>query len=908
MSADAEALITIPTFSRRTSLYVPDVPRTVPILDSTSYSPFPTFPGSSKSRDPYGLNAYLLHPGDSLWSYVDPVPEATDSSSTLGGSDSEEESTLSGLKKVRKQRSLSVLRRPSPLSQPPVSGPASEIEDEVPLEVRERQRSNSVGSGPRLSLEEEKDVIAAFRAEISKPPKTPKSAKKSLRKVFTVGRKNTFKTNDTAPPMPTFQPTLLAPPTIIPPDEDLNPTTPMSSRSNSNYSTLSSASSTSSSEGVKTPSEGIPIEVAITGSKLANALQEAGEKRNKGKIWRGWLGGKKVTKTANSHESITPTSGSSTSSTPSSSSPDLLSGPLYQDKLTPSPSIVTPPVRATPLLPSPAQISPQHTWASEQLRRVSIRKMTQLRSPSPHPLALSLSRQHSRLPDEVAFSIRSGQRVFPKSVNAYQGADSDLTPAEGGLWLNIAVRTVMVKLDQGKQPDGILKQRMMRKRSIVPRPRGVSDFINRPLFEERNIVLYPNDTFSPISMARPGYGVWDLDFSTYIVALASNDEPSTAWPGIRTSIEESADGFGDVTKAIQEDKAGADIVETLASPGLVEGLEAAMRSLTANAPVKEASPVRSPSVSPLPSPKKERPISSFRNGTRLESTSDSSEADESSNESDDEPLARIARKRSLNFQPRTIQSSPTLSEHFRVRSRSQPNRKVRLSSQEAEARWGDLRQQNAMEEVARARARREQNRLGEMEKRAIGEQIRAKETARRSSLLETTVVPSPNKHRRASSGGNYMLSSRPESVRPPSVHVSHPSPRHMASRDAHQRRTSTYAVDLPQRLSPGRPDALRTKTDPEPRGRYRSFYEQRAASTSAPSIHHSHAQHNAHQQFVYHQHIVPHPHPVMPMPMYAHPAYVQAQASRSSMVFGVLPQPQVLYQSLGGSRKASRMA
>ncbi|WWD18967.1 hypothetical protein CI109_103424 [Kwoniella shandongensis] len=888
MSADVETPIAIPAFARPTSLYVPDVPRSVAILDTTSYSPFPTFPGSTRSRDPYGLNAYLLHPGDSLWSYVDPVP---DSSPNSASNSDEESSTPSGSKQVRKQRSLSVIRRPSPLSQPPVSAvpiPTVEVED-LPQPI-ERKRSNSVGSMPRLSLEEEEKVVATFRAEISKPPKTPKSSKKSLRKVFTLGRKSGAKTSD-APPMPTFQPELLAP-TLSRSPENFDPTTPMSSRSNSNYSTLSSASSTSSSEGVKTPNEGVPIEIAITGSKLANALQEAGEKKNKGKTWRGWLGGKKVTKTAESYGSNTPSDGSA-SSTPNSSSPDLLSGPLPQVILTPSPSIVTPPSRTSPVLPS-AQIARQHTWATEQLRRVSIRKMTQLRNPSPHPLALSLVRQHSRLPDEVAFSIQSGQRVFPKSVNAYQGVDGDLTPAEGGLWLGIAIRTVMVKLDQGQQPDGILKQRKLSKRSIVPRPRGVSDFINRPPFEERNIVFYPNETFSPISMARPGYGVWDLDFSPYIWALSSMDEPSTAWPDIRTSIGESADGFAEVIKAIEVETVDVATVEVLDSP--VQGPEAAMISLTANAASVEVSPKSTPSASPLSSPTKERPLSSFRKATRTSSRSSSSSEDESADESDDdEPLAHVVRKRSLNFQPQATPSSSALPQSSHTRSKSQPDRDNRRSSKHVEARWKGLQQQYAMEEVVRARERREQNRLGEMEKRAMAEQILAKETSRRLSLMELNNVSSasPSKHhRRASSGGNLLLSSNPELVRPPSVHVSQASPR-----DSHRRRVTDHA----QRLSPSpaRPDTMRSRSGPvEHRGRYRSFYEQKAVSTTVPSLHP-----NAHH-FAHHPHGHTHP----SMQMYAHPSYAQAQGSRTPMMFGVLPHPQPMYQSVGGVRKGSRMA
>ena len=49
-------------------------------------------------------------------------------------------------------------------------------------------------------------------------------------------------------------------------------------------------------------------------------------------------------------------------------------------------------------------------------------------------------------------------------------------------------------------------------------------------------------------MARPGYGVWDLDFSAYILALSQVDEPGEGgWPIIpRASFGARIDELGAV--------------------------------------------------------------------------------------------------------------------------------------------------------------------------------------------------------------------------------------------------------------------------------------------------------------------------------------------------------------------------
>ncbi|WVW85768.1 hypothetical protein I302_107806 [Kwoniella bestiolae CBS 10118] len=900
MSAEVEAPRGLSAFPRPTSLYVPDVPRSVPILDQNGYSPFPAFPGG-RNRDPYGLNAFLLHPDDSLWNYVDPMPDPKAANGTVdpqrsASAEGQQRSTLPRARSVRKQRSLSMIKKPSPLSQPPVSSGEEDEIDDKPVTLQ-RRRSNSVPTKTVLAVDDEETIIPALEEEEPMTPKTPKS-KKSLKRAFTKARKSVFgvtEINPSIPPVPALPelPASLAVEKSSSSSDLLDPSTPMTSRSNSNYSTISSASSTSSSEGVKTPGEGVSLDVAITGSKLANALQEAGDKKNKGKSWRGWLGGKKngklSAKDSDNSGSTTPLSDLSAESTPNSSTVDLPSA-IPKVTLTPSPAIVTPPRGATPLLPPSEQLARQHTWASEQLRRVSMRKLTQLRSPSPHPLALSLRRQNSKLPDEVAFSIRSDQRVFPMSVNSHKGLEGDLTPAQGGLWLNIAISKVMIKLDKGEQPDGILKVRKNSKKSIVPRPKGALDFINRPPYEERNMVFYPDNTFSPISMARPGYGVWDLDFSPYILGLSEIYEPSTlSWPTFPRGSTENPNlpaEFVDAMKAFEGlEKSDEEKLEVLKSPELVTVQDPmmALKTLTANA------------TSPASSPKKERPLSSFKPKGRHsqadeQSSESSSEDEEEESEDDDEPLAVVAKRRSQSFQsqsqprmahPPTTQARPT-STH--IRSLSQPADKKALKrvsmSMEAEVTWKQLQAQEALNTVAKARELRAKNEAGYMERQADRDRIQEKEARRRSSMLDLKDTlqsnnSSSSKHKRNSSASLGMMTSQGQGK----YHLAPAVP--TANMD--RRRIHSHS-----HLQAPRPETTRARSSGNvvsqgERKRFSSFYEQKSNSTTSFHSNPHQQQHFVHQ---HHQMVLPpqrgysHPHAQMGMNM---------NGQRGSM-YGMFPQ------------------
>ena len=512
MITDVSATALIGNISRPTSLYLPNPRTAVAILDTSSYSPFPTFPGSHRGHDPYGLNAYLSPQAVSVWSYIDPavaeveVKPDRDTANPAGGP------TLGRQKSITKHRSLSILRRPSPLgSQPPLSTE----EEGQSLSPRLKKRSNSLDTVSRLSSVQPPNKALQDFSEKT-PPKAPRSlGRKGLRHVLHLTRKNIFGLNNDhqrVSIIPAIPDAITI--TVAAIDETF-PSTPMSSRSSSNYSAMSSASSTSSSEGIKTPSESL-LDVGIAGAKLADALAEAGEKKSRGRGWRGWLGGNggnrkfKVPEYEASEavalQSDFSSTDSSISDLPSTAAPSLLTLSLSMD---------SPPARDSSLV-CPSEVAYQHTWAADQLRRLSSRKISQIHQPSPHPLAMSLRRQYCNLPNEVAFSIPSGQKVFPTSVNSCKLPGSGLDPAQGGLWLSVAIKGIISKLDEGQQPPAGVLPRKDSTPTFHRRPRGMIDFIERPPFEERMLVYYADEMFSPISMARPGYGVWDIDYSKYI--------------------------------------------------------------------------------------------------------------------------------------------------------------------------------------------------------------------------------------------------------------------------------------------------------------------------------------------------------------------------------------------------------
>lgn len=438
---------------------------TVNILET--YSPFPSF---GQTRDPFGLDTFLLHPADVPWEYLRSSPSPGDALLVQGDKP----------KKADGLNRMSMLRRPSPLaSNPPLSAGIEEAAEE---DERDDDAEHTSGNS----------------TPESSPPRRPSSTLvggKALRALISGNRKNPLLTPesdspDTMPSTPEEE--------TMPSDAALHP--PPDRRSM--YS-LSGSSSEDSCDGLLTPhAESSPTDVT---ARLTAALQEdqqrqedQQQRKSNRTSWRDWLGGRRTSFLGIRGGD----SGTTLLESPRASVVDLI----------PEEDVTVPAIADSDLARS-----------AVQLRRLSLIKLGSLRMPSPHPLAPVLARQSANLPNEVAFAIPTSRRVYPKSVNSVR--KSEPLPAQAGLRIALGLRNIIQRIDAGERPTELLSvARKTNSRQSMRRARGMRDFVDRRPFEERNVVYYPNDWVEEVSMARSGYGVWDLDFSPYILAMAETEE------------------------------------------------------------------------------------------------------------------------------------------------------------------------------------------------------------------------------------------------------------------------------------------------------------------------------------------------------------------------------------------------
>lgn len=137
--------------------------------------------------------------------------------------------------------------------------------------------------------------------------------------------------------------------------------------------------------------------------------------------------------------------------------------------------------------------------------------------------------------------------------------------------------------------------------------------------------------FSHPSAWLDPYGVWDLDFSRYTVALSEVDDPVHSWPAIpRASMEENIGDLGDLTLAAQD-----------SNDNLAEEVFARPENRDETPSVSGLEPIFDAVPSAEDDSKSTLPLLSFRNARREIKTWDSSSEDESEDESDEEPLAKV---------------------------------------------------------------------------------------------------------------------------------------------------------------------------------------------------------------------------------------------------------------------------
>ncbi|KAI9637276.1 uncharacterized protein MKK02DRAFT_43199 [Dioszegia hungarica] len=726
--SDFEHPLAESAFPRPTSLYQPE--RFTPsLLDSSSYSPFPSVAGSRS--DPFGLNAYLLHPGDQLWAYMAPAG-AEPLSSEKELSPPPAKSRMGGLKKIK---SSAALRKGSPLSQPSTMA--------VPERTLGRKRSQSMDSTSSAT------TSAAERDEVVQAQKSGTAGKKGLSRLF--GRRKSVSALPVieglplppVPPLPTFNASGSS--------SDLS-TPPQSNRSSlmiSDRGSTVSASSSSDALPLRTPQDSPSGSPSDFGDALAKADVEDGSLKKRGLM--GWLG-RRTLKMPSSAPSSTD---SSPSVSPNSSSTNLAQPTL-------SATSADPPSRINP---TPEQ--QPYAWVGDQLRRASYRKLAQLRRPSPHPLAQQLRRQTSHLPNEVASSFEVGQIIYPRSINP-RDPSAGLTPAQRGLWCLLGVKLVLDALERGALPSGGMGKRPSLPHTLSDRKaRGMRDFINRPPFEDRHIVYYPDNNWSPVSMARPGFGVWDLDFSKYILALADSGEmEQPAWPVLPRPSLLGMEGLRSDPDEV--DVAVVDLTEEVAMGGVPKAAsfnsdssdDTVSTMMINTPPVLEMGHTipeikidfHAVDVAPLVyRERQEQAESSFRPRSKVVQATWEDSDEEEEDDEDVQPLAQAVRPPRSGMQAST--SDPTVQNtskgHTRQSSQptlpSQPPAPGKLTKRRSQfdmAMYDEKRQSRAMDEVAKARERRQALSSGEVDRRAEGENRRKEEAKRRSVAVTTAPIRS----------------------------------------------------------------------------------------------------------------------------------------------------------------------
>ena len=348
-------------------------------------------------------------------------------------------------------------------------------------------------------------------------------------------------------------------------------------RKSFNADSGSTCSTASSSEGPRTPGDSPMLRPADAGASKAKAgaaiEREGKEAAAGGKEKRGFMS--LFGRRSSSMLAVSTLASGVSSISPNSSTADLTAKAAAASASTPSSSVdinrtSSPPasygIGAAPvsrITPTPEQRTLAAT--SDFMRRTTFRKLSQLRRPSPHPLAAHLRRQYSHLPNEVIASLEASQTVYPRSVNWYvpsgtigtegpgsgSGTGPGLAPAQGGLWTTLAVKIVLDKLDDGHLPDGAFTRKAVLTGAEAAAAaaatnlassatgtagersrRSMADFVTRLPFEERHVVFYPDGAWSPVSMARRGFAVWDLDYSGYVLAMADIGREGGSLPSL----------------------------------------------------------------------------------------------------------------------------------------------------------------------------------------------------------------------------------------------------------------------------------------------------------------------------------------------------------------------------------------
>lgn len=790
----------------KTNTRLPDM---LPSMDAIRFDPlggpFPVFNSNGQSGDPLGLNAFLLHPDDGLWNYLQPAPrndvgaKGGRGDGARSGSESESENERSDLgsmaRKARQNRrqSLGVTSR-SPLSGPPLVNPevtelGTKEEGSTGVAATESMTStmrSRFGLKKGLKLVKSGTNLAAA-AKAAKPPAVSASQPSSPTR------------GDFARP-PLDRGRNSARPLAGIPDVPSIPQRFMDAARSE--STHSRSTATDSEAGPATPRD--------SPKELVDIVDVPGKKTMLGATsgWKSWLSAGQASKQKKAKEgpAVLTKQPKKLNEAPKAD-PGLSADPLAG--VLPSSIPLRHSTSVNEALNLPARTRSPMPDQLRAVRTLSIRKLAALRAPSPHPV-LPLSSIPAYLAHHGSDSTSSASYMkFPRSVNCRQVPGMGLGPAQAGMRIDVAVRTLLSKIDAGNVDSldeinalvsaagnkhlnsgmaaDLIQIKRMKSLNAAKRTPGVVTFIKRPGFEDRMAVYGPDGLARRVESDR---AVYEIEYSMRLEALsreaaslaASHKSGVKSRPPVPKSrlSDESAktNGSGNgsggrsgstTPEGDNERNDPTPVPILIAPPPALKQFPSqetvkqepartlAARTRSAPAPV---------GVSPLKAPSQPKARNSVIQWD-MTSDSESSESEEEESDSEDENTLAGAVGRSMKRSSLLPAAAPQQSARPASMTRptsfaAQPVAQVeaaRRTGQESRRRDGDRQAEEDMAEKYRAqvmqtRERRELARSGLIERQRASDAMREQASAKRSSHTSPTSSTTNRAHRKSLSAAS----------------------------------------------------------------------------------------------------------------------------------------------------------
>jgi hypothetical protein len=743
-SSPSPSLASIPVYAK-TNTSLPDQ---LPSFDDIRFDPlggpFPVFGKTSHAMDPHGLNAYLMHPEDQLWNYLQPRPRNSLEISTQPSSQQQQpfkaDPFVKHLAKSPLGRPPLVLGKPEPIKFP------DEQEEQAGETVKKGSFKSKLGLG-----------FGKAGAKTSKSSTSLSSLVESTSTVRATGAKS-----QPGSPTRAFR-------SVERIEEDETVTSP---------GTVTSPTSGLDERTIK----GSPV--LLDQKSISDSLLSPVDLRPASTSRWSWLGmGPKQQRKKSGSIAVVkkPTKLHEAAPLDPGLSADPLAGVLPDSV----PADATPAVNESlHLLTRTRSPMPESLRA---MRSVSIKKLENLRAPSPNPILLDAS-----IPAYLAkhgSDVSSSKRLmkFPRSVNSRQLPGMGLGPAEAGMRIDVGVRALLEKIDSHelldlseistmtvyatttgkKMPNGLsdLANIKAKIEQNARRGPGIPAFLARPGFEYR---MWCYDEDGKCSRIESDYVSYELEFSPGLLAFGEEISILARDGRLRyTSCDNTVPGRpiqassrSTSREALQDDEFN------YGKPEVAKAAQAPIQMIPrSNSSVKF--PSSQPTLASLPrsnptgkTPRKQKPIN-----WAIASDSESSESDSEESESEDEgqPLSRVGtRQKPVEMEPLKgvrSQGPPASRPNNLTRPTSliaghqqQSSRTTAVSRPPLDRRTTDERRRTEAdltakyrEHVMQTRERRDQARVGVVERQRAGDAMREKERDRRKSLAGISPIVMPEK-------------------------------------------------------------------------------------------------------------------------------------------------------------------